>query len=234
MLHKFPYFFLFFIVPVALHAQKLPDLQKKSLRAPNNIKIDGNAIEWGNRFQAYNKATDIFYTICNNDENLYLIIHASDPDVLTKITNRGVLFCINTLGIKKAENIISINYPVFETGYRNKPYITFLNAAMPHSVRVAMEKNLDSVSKVANKKLDDNEKFIRVNGIPGVDTLLSIYNREGIHAAEGFDNTMAYTCELSVSLKLLKLDVDRSMPFHIMFYYRELLMMTSEYGQQQM
>ncbi|MEO6523815.1 MAG: hypothetical protein ABIN91_19180 [Mucilaginibacter sp.] len=204
---------LYYILPFVLYGQKLPNIQKESLRVPSNIRIDGKTIEWNNKFSAYNNATGIFYTICNDDINLYLVIQASDPDVLTKITNRGVVLYINTSGAKKDENAVLINYPFFDLKYGNKPYISFQNGAMLHSTRVAMEQNPDSVSRVANKKLHDNEKFIRTKGFPDVDTLLSIYNRDGINAAEAFDSKMTYTFEMSINLKLLKLDVKNKTTF---------------------
>ena len=56
------------------NAQKLPNVQQASLRAPENVKVDGKPTEWGDKLQAYNKATDVFYTIANDYNNLYLII----------------------------------------------------------------------------------------------------------------------------------------------------------------
>jgi len=198
------------------YAQKPPNIQQNSLRAPADIKIDGKATEWKDKFQAYNRATDIFYTICNDDENLYLAIQASEPDVLTKITNRGIVFSINTSGMKKDENAVSITYPVFDFLYGNKPFIRFANSSMYDFQRLAMEQNPDSVSKVANKKLHASEKFVRINGIPGVDTLLSIYNQQGIKVAEAFDNKMAYSYELALPLKYLNMNKASKFVYHIM------------------
>lgn len=188
-----------------IHAQRLPNIQQISLRAPANIKIDGKAIEWGNKFQAYNHATDVFYTICNDDVNLYLVVHTNNPDVLTKITNRGVIFSVNLAGKKSDKNAIIITFPVFELQYGNKPYINFSIMGQPQSQRDKATANPDSVAKVANKKLHDNERYIRTSGIVDVDTLLSVYNTNGIKAREAFDNAMAYTYELAVPLICLNL-----------------------------
>ena len=51
---------LFIGLSFAAHAQKLPKVQSIGLRVPAGIKIDGNIGEWGNKFEAYNKATQIF------------------------------------------------------------------------------------------------------------------------------------------------------------------------------
>lgn len=206
------YAVLYLIIPFTVHAQKLPSVQKSSLRASLDVKIDGNPNEWGSQLQAYNHATNIFYTMANDDNNLYLVIRINDPDALIKITNKGIILQISRTGKKSDREVTSITYPVFEIGH--KPYIQFAGiTAMPRYQREAMERNLDSVSKVANKKLRDNEKFIRTAGMPDIDTLLSIYNREGIRATEAFDNTMTYTYELAVPLKLLNLDVNHKAVF---------------------
>ena len=62
------------LTTLAAHPQKLPNLQTTSLRAPASIKIDGKTTEWNNRFQAYNKATEVSYTIANDKDKLYLVI----------------------------------------------------------------------------------------------------------------------------------------------------------------
>jgi len=82
-------------------AQNLPNAQQRSLWAPATIKIDGKPTEWNNQFQAYNHATDILYTISNDNDNLYLIIQASKPRIIDKIIDVGVTFIINTAGKKK-------------------------------------------------------------------------------------------------------------------------------------
>ena len=212
IVNRLSVFLIILIISADANAQKLPNVQKSSLRAPENIKIDGNLVEWGNKFQAYNNATDLFYTMANNDENLYLVIRTKDLDELVKITSRGIIFNISKNGKKYDKDAMSITYPFFEMGH--KPFIQFGDiTAMPRYQREAMDRNPDSVSKVANKKLQDNEKYIRANNIPGVDTLLSIYNRDGIKAAEAFDSTMAYTCELAIPLHLLNLDLKSNSAF---------------------
>lgn len=202
------------ILPARIFAQKLPNVQRGSLRAPANIKIDGKASEWGGQFQAYNHATSIYYTLCNDDNNLYLAVQASDPDVLTKITNCGVLLVIDPSGKKTDKNAVSITFPVFDLKYGNKPYIHFSNASgLTYVQRLAMEANPDSMLRVANKKLHNNEKYIRTSGMSDIDTLLSIYNENGIVAREAFGKGMIYTYELALSLKHLNLSANNPIKF---------------------
>src|SRR5476649_2012908 len=91
-------------------AQKLPNVQTASVRAPANIKIDGKTTEWNNTFQAYNHATDIFYTVSNDDAKLYLTIQASDKLVINKIMSGGITFTIQKSGKKTDKDGISITY----------------------------------------------------------------------------------------------------------------------------
>src|SRR5882757_8506123 len=104
--------FLFVGVSLKVNAQKLPNKQEVSLRAPVGVKVDGKALEWNNHFQAYNHSTDIFYTMCNDDDNLYLVVQAEDFGTIRKITQGGVTLSIDKPGADNHKNRISITYPV--------------------------------------------------------------------------------------------------------------------------
>lgn len=71
----------------------------------------------------------------------------------------------------------------------------------------------DSVMYVNNNKLALGEKWIRTVALIGIDSLISIYNDEGIHMANAFDIKKTYTCELSVKLKCLGLTTDKLSTF---------------------
>lgn len=188
----------FFFVGFSLivHAQKLPDKQKISLRAPADIKIDGKATEWSNQFQAYNHATDIFYIMTNDDDNLYLTIQAKTQEVINKIVGGGITLAIQKSGKK---NNVSITYPAFNG--HNGPGFRLRN----HRGVIAdtSAKAADSTMISNNKILEKNCKWIRVTGIEGLDTLISVYNNDGIKAAGLFNSKKIYTYELAVALKHL-------------------------------
>jgi hypothetical protein len=184
----------------ATYAQKLPNTQKGSLYAPAGIKVDGNTTEWKNQFQAYNKADDIFYTICNDKENLYLTIQATEPTIIYKIINGGITLTLNNTG-KDKDKGIGITYPLF--GTHHLPMISLNDKPMPanaanYSIRI------DSFKHAMNTQLEKNEKEIKVKGIKTIsDSLISVYNDLGIHAAERFDDQLAYACELALPLKYI-------------------------------
>ena len=195
------------------YAQKLPNVQKVSLRAPNNIKIDAKITEWGNQFQAYNHATDIFYTIANNDENLYLIVQAKDPDVINKIVGGGISFIINKSNNKRDE--ISITYPINDG--KNKPYFSLTPNKKNGFFEDASHRAIDSIKIHNNKILEQKLKWIRTIGIEGMDNMISVYNNDGINALGLFDDKRVYTVEMAIKLKYLRLSIDKptSFTYHI-------------------
>ena len=202
---------LFTLIAFTANAQKLPNVQQTSVRAPENVKIDGKPTEWGDKLQAYNKATDVFYTIANDDNNLYLVIQATDPSIINKLVNGRLTFMINKLGKKNDNGAIAISYPVFEKN--NKPGLNLRDNPKIIPGSAASVKLADSFMYANNKRMTDRIKSIKVTGVKTLDTLVSIYNEDGIKAAALFDNKMVYTCELAVSLKLAGLSVNDPVKF---------------------
>lgn len=196
---------LLFFISFAVNAQKLPGVQQTSLRIPNNLKIDGKAAEWNNKFAAYNKATDIFYTLSNDNDKLYLTLQATDRGIINKIINGGVSLTINKSVKKAGEGAATITYPVFDR--KDKPYISW--ADKESSINEA-----DSLMLINNSRMNQRSKFIKVTGIKGMDTLISVYNMDGIKAAALFDDKDVYTLELSVGLKLTGLAINDHTKFN--------------------
>lgn len=208
------------IISFAANAQKLPTVQKSSLRAPSNIKIDGKTTEWGDKFQAYNKATDIFYTMANDDKGLYLVVRSGDPKIIDRLTAGGI-----TLTIQKAKNEangVSITYPVS----RSSVYFNLSNPK--NAVKDTSTRYLDSVMISYNKKIDNNYKFIKVTGITGMDTV-SVYNTDGIKASARFNNKKVFTCEYFIDFKLLNIATDKipKFAYHLVVNGRKPLAMVS-------
>ncbi len=186
---------LFSVTTFTANAQKLPNVQQTSLLAPVNVKIDGKANEWGETLQAYNKATEIYYTLANDDENIYLTIQVKNEDIINKIIDGGVSLIIQKSGGKKSRDNISVTYPAYDTpNNKSKLRFNLSNSGIP---------NADSLMLINNAKLDKNCKLIKVTGIAGTDSLISIYNSEGIKAASLFNTSKVYTIEMSIALKYL-------------------------------
>ncbi|GGA94627.1 hypothetical protein [Mucilaginibacter rubeus] len=192
------------VIPVIIYAQKLPGIQQSSLRAPSNVKIDGKSTEWSNKFQAYNHATDIFYTMANDDDNLYLTIQATEHTNINKILGGGIILTINPSNQKNIKNGISITYPFPDM--HNRVWVNL-------KYQPASQTEADSIMKVKNTDYANASKLIKVTGIKSMDSLISVYNHDGIKAAGAFNNKLFFTYELSISLKQLGLDANAPAKF---------------------
>ncbi len=172
-------------------AQKLPAVQTASLRAPANIKIDGRATEWNNIYQAYNNATELSYTISNDDKNLYLITYVDWGEVLIyKVMKGGINFQIKT-----NNHELNFCYPAF-----NDPPPKFTTG---QGMRSLTGKE-DHPAVVKNSTIFANRaKEIEVIGISGITGLIPIYNEHGINVAGRFDAKLGYVYELAIPLKYL-------------------------------
>lgn len=190
-------------------AQKLPNIQMESVRAPANIKIDGKATEWDNKFKAQNSATELFYTISNDDENLYITIQTKFKDVIDKIMRGGITLNINATVDKKSRNAISVTYPWLDASGATK--LTGL-LAIKNYPEVNQEKGLVTVDDL-NKAFAERSKLIGVAGVKGINEKeISVYNDSGIQAGANFYDTY-YTYEAAIPLKYLSLPDNGAKPF---------------------
>ena len=191
-----------------LNAQKLPNIQKKSIFAFQNIKIDGVANEWVDGFQAYNKAVDAFYTLANDDQNIYLVMKVVYKDVIDKILRGGITFTINPGLNKKDKNGISISYPTIEG-----PDMWLVTNKFLSTINMYSEGKAINVNELFYTK----EKTITVTGVEAIpDQSVSLYNNEGIKAASLFDDKMIFTYELRIPIAYLKLsDGNKVFSYHV-------------------
>ena len=171
-------------------AQKLPKTQSASVWAPANIKIDGKMTEWNDQFQAHNLGNHIYYTISNDDKNLYLTARMDDNEGSKKIFKGGLTFTITPSD--KKENKISVTFPAIS---RKK------HAEMQDG---GDSRLIDSLRSLPNTGIMKDYKEIYVKGIPEItDPFLSIYNTQGIMVAANLDKKTFYTYELAIPLKYL-------------------------------
>jgi len=218
-----------------VQAQKLNNIQEKSVWSPANIKIDGKLNEWDDTFQAYNKTTDIYYTISNDDKNLYFAIKSTVPMVNNKIMAGGINFAINTADKKKDKDkdVYTVVFPLIDmSAMRNQmgaarrvtvvgggggggmggAMIAFGGPAGPPMTTAQM----DSASLVMRRKALQTVKEIKVLGFAETDipdSVISIYNEYGVKAAVDYDAKGNLTCEMAISLKYLHLSADNPKEF---------------------
>lgn len=190
------------------NSQNLPKTQSTGLRAPTNIKIDGKLQEWG-KVKAYNKNTQLFYSISNDDVNLYLAVYVEDPVIIKKIISGGVSLTIYKSNNNKNDGDITITYPYYDSV--NKTFRVTMGER--DEITRDVKKNstkADSLMLALNKQLGSRLKFIKVDGVKAIkDGVISVYNEEGIKGAGIFDNKINYSSELAIPLKYLNI-IDNS------------------------
>ena len=174
---------------VSIYAQKLPSVQQTSLRTPANVKIDGKASEWNNQYQAFNNATEIYYSIANNDSTLTLVVHAAHPQVIQRILENGLEFTLEKNKTDKNNVDVKILFPSLSLAETWKvlngvglPISGFKEWNFIPDPRLGTDSVLASQKEYslagANKQLITRLKEIRFAGIDQIkDTLTGITPR---------------------------------------------------------
>lgn len=217
--------FLILLCPVARQVlaqdAKLPNVQTAGLRSPA-VKVDGNLNEWKDNFQAYNKQTQLYYSVSNDDQLLYLVVKSTNMQNNNKIAAGGISFILNTDNKKKTKDAFSFTYPVIarpafggpggpggQGGGPGGPGGFGGGPGGPGGPGGFSGRNMapDSATLAArHKQTIDAAKEIKVLGFKDIpDSLISVYNEYGIKTAIGYDAKGYYTYELAIPLKLLNL-----------------------------
>jgi hypothetical protein len=199
-------------ITFSVTAQKLPDVQTRSLALPASVLVDGKTIEWNNTFQAFNRQTNIFYAMANSASSLYVVIQAKDMETVKKIIAGGISLMLNTSGSKTDKNGVVITYPLM-SGIAQSRTALHYNELIKLSDR---KKSGEITLQLAelNKEITSAAKEIKVKGIKELnDTLISVYNRQGLKAKILFDNQLAFTYELLIPLKYLGISIEKSPAF---------------------
>ena len=211
----------FSILPLFAAAQKLPKIQTAAVRAPQNIKIDGKTTEWNDKFKAYNFGQHIYYTLSNDDTNLYLTVRMDDALGSRKILKGGLTFSI--IPSTKTERL-SIAFPVItksimDTEQPGGTPILRYNSLQKSNLNPAAKKTkTDSLIASANAGLLKAYKQMYITGIPEItDSLVSIYNTHNIQVTARYDKSMNYTYELAIPLRYLEAAITnvRSLKYNI-------------------
>nr|ALG05212.1 hypothetical protein [uncultured bacterium 4C6] len=179
-----------------VYAQKLPVVQQASLRAPADIKIDGKPKEWGNKFQAYNKTTGVYYTISNDTENLYLAIYSNEKDFTDKILRNGINISFNAKK-KSAEGSVIIKYPLSQA--QN------MEESNKYVETIYKSRTEDPLLLKMNKAIVTRNKHIKIFGAKALtDTLFSIYDAKGVMVGIDCPAANVFYYEIAIPLKYLQ------------------------------
>ncbi|MBE9661389.1 hypothetical protein [Mucilaginibacter myungsuensis] len=212
------------------YPQKLPNKQPGAVRAPDSVKIDGKASEWGG-FKAYNTGLLAYYTLANDDQNLYLVVHINKPHVINKAISGAITLTVNNTGKQKDEGYPAVTFPLF----RFQPG-TKLRANLNSPIKAT-----DSLLFASNAILSDSTKVIRFSDITAItDTIKGTYtdkraqfrgyplyevpggryivkNSSQIKTAASFEGRWKYTYELAIPLKYLRVTPGKIFSYNIRF-----------------
>jgi len=188
---------------ISAEAQKIDDVQNGRVRAKSPVRIDGKLTEWGDTLKAYNKSTKLWYTLANDDKNIYLVIKSTNQANNNKILASGISLAINTADKKKDKEAFIITYPVIASiGGRG---------AGRGRRGVGQQQDAPDSAAIADQQKTTlaTAKEISAIGFKDItDTLISIYNEYSIKAAANFDAKGNFIYELSVPLSLLGITAD--------------------------
>ncbi|MEO8948266.1 MAG: hypothetical protein ABI308_07640 [Mucilaginibacter sp.] len=193
-------------------SQKLPKIQQVSVRAPTVI-INGQIDQSSDDFRAYNPNNRIYYTISNDDDNLYLVLQTSDS-----FSNEKAIFGISftvkkSQQNKKTNKNVVVTYPItYGTRIINPiRHIIEADRKLRKDTTYKSKKKTDSISLIANKQLNESFKEIEVAGVEGItESTVSIYNSYGIKVSAEFNNNMRYVFKLAIPLKYLNSSINSS------------------------
>jgi len=210
---------LMFIALNTANAQKQPQIQEISMRAPDNVKIDGKLNEWPNKFlNAYNSTNRIYYVISNDDSNLYLTVRGLGNGVAKKMLAGGMTLTISHAtrkqNLAKAGENVAVTFPVPQDAKITADIMGTINQLFNYlDDSVANRGQIDPIISKANRLINNAMKEIGVVGIKAIpDSVISIYNTEGIKAAAQFIQVQP-VIELAIPLKYLGLSIDDQAKF---------------------
>lgn len=225
--------FILFCNKIA-NAQKLPQIQDVSVRAPDNVKIDGKLNEWPNPYlnasktdgylNAYNSTNRIYYTIANDDNNLYIVMRGLGTRVVMKSLSGGFTITIShavekKLRAKAVDNVV-VTFPIpVDDKTINKVLapirggFNYYNEEEVYPAGYPFTKQLDSIQAISNAIVTPIIKEIKITGVKEIpDSVISVYNDLGIKASMQFTWRQP-VYELAIPLKYLKMDINNPEKF---------------------
>jgi len=192
-------------ITIIVNAQKLPVTQNASIRAPSNIKIDGQLSEWGGLLQALNPIDKLSYTISNDDENLYLTLVAPYKEACKKVLRGGLTFTVSQRTDKRRKDDPSnkaITFPIA----KNQQYLGLFENFEEYSGYTDKtgkgKRKRDSLFKLTNQKAAAFFKTVEIN-----DKIVPLTSIQGVMGSVQFNKNMDLVYELSIPLKYLGLNI---------------------------
>lgn len=148
---------------------------------------DGSLSDWPDSLTLFNEATNLYYSLANDDKNVYLALRSASKQDLTKILAGGISFSANIEGKKK--DPATVIFPV-------------LDRTPGKSRNTKDQPDVEEMQKQILSRIRD----IKVAGFKEIiDGGISLQNTYGIRAAASFDKNNNLIQEIIIPLSLLNL-----------------------------
>lgn len=155
--------------------------------AQNPVIADGSLSDWPDSLTLFNEATNLYYSLANDDKNVYLALRSASKQDLTKILAGGISFSANIEGKKK--DPATVIFPV-------------LDRTPGKSRNTKDQPDVEEMQKQILSRIRD----IKVAGFKEIiDGGISLQNTYGIRAAASFDKNNNLIQEIIIPLSLLNL-----------------------------
>ena len=174
------------LINLASFSQKKADLITTRW-ASNPVAADGVLNDWPDSLTMFNKETNLYYGLANDNQNVYLAIRSASKQDLTKILAGGISFSANIEGKKK--DAPTVIFPVLDR-----------TPGKSRNTREELE------VEERQKQILSRIKDIKVAGFKEIiDGGISLQNTYGIRAAASFDKNNNLVQEIIIPLSLLNL-----------------------------
>ena len=155
--------------------------------ADKPVLADGQLNDWRDSLTLYNEATRLYYSLANDEKNIYLALRSNSKEDLTKILTGGISFAANINSKKK--DPATVIFPV-------------LDRTPGKSRNVKEQPEREEMQKKVLSRIKD----IKVSGFKEIiDGGISLQNTYGIRASAAFDKNNNLVQEIIIPLSLLNL-----------------------------
>lgn len=172
-----------------------------SLWSPESLKMDGKVSEWPAAAFQFDKKTELHYAVANTGEQIHFALKCTNPAVTRKLLLTGILCVISGKNQDGINQLVQLNIPIAK--FISIRSVMGLGTGGVDRVKSRVT---DSLMRATNREMVGKMKDIGITGIPAIsDSVISIYNDEGILVRALIDKDDIYTVELALPLKFLPL-----------------------------
>ncbi|MCJ8212093.1 hypothetical protein MUY27_20415 [Mucilaginibacter sp. RS28] len=175
---------------------------------PAGISIDGSLKDWGDSLRYYNEDKKLYYSLANDQENLYMAMRVNDLTEQRRILAAGLTLGVNPKGKKK--ETYSITFPVGETG--NAPFGDIHRRNDGGDGKDGADNrpspDADAREEMMRARLT-KLRNIKVTGFPDIESeVITTANTYGIKTAIDIDKDGYLVYEAAIPLKFFHAEIN--------------------------